>query len=95
MGDPYQPGPEVVEIVGTVQAFGELSVEHPDLGDLYITARRAWLAARQAGDDAGMAAAHIQIEAAIDLAEAYRGQPYTDRERDTVRYLARARGRRS
>ena len=85
----------MVEIVGTVQAFGELSVQHPDLGDLYITARRAWLAAKQADDDVGMAAAHVRIEAAIDLAERYRGQPYTDRERDTVRYLARARGRRS
>ena len=90
----YQPSREVVEIVGTVQAFGELCVEHPDLGDLYITARRAWLAARQGDDTAGMADAHKRIEAAINLAEAYREHPYTDRERDTVRYLARARGRR-
>ena len=68
--------------------------EHPDLGELYIGARRAWLAAKEADDNTGLAEAHARIEAAIDLAEAYRGHPYTDRERDTVRYLARARGRR-
>ena len=72
MDDGYRPSPEVVEIVGTVQAFGELCVEHPDLGDLLPSARRAWLTARQLDDNDGMAGAHNRIETAIALAESYR-----------------------
>ncbi len=70
--DGYEPSAEVAEIVGAVQAFGELCVEQPDLGDLYLGARRAWLAAKQQRTAWGMTDAHQRIEAAVKRAESSR-----------------------
>jgi hypothetical protein len=93
MTDDYRPSPEVEEIVGTVQEFGLMCVSFPDLGDAYITARRAWLAAAAANDQAGIDEASAAIERAIELAGSIRGADYTGRDLDTIRYLARTQGR--
>ena len=93
MTDEFRPSREGVEIVGAVQEFGELAAAFADLGDSYLSARRAWLSSAKAQDEAGLTEAHRRIEEAIDLAGDYRGQAYSGRERDVIRYLARARGR--